>query len=128
VIYLDSSALMKLVVGERESEALDRHLAVARHRGSCLLARVEVTRGARKRGPATLERGRVLLDLLELIAIDSPLLVAAAELEDDRLRSLDALHVAAALSLGDDLHELITYDRRMAAAAEDLGLPVFSPA
>ena len=126
MIYLDSSALMKLVVGERESEALDRHLAVARHRGSCLLARVEVTRGARKRGPATLERGRVLLDLLELIAIDSPLLVAAAELEDDRLRSLDAIHVAAAADLS-PLDAFVSYDERQSAAARLAGLRTVKP-
>jgi hypothetical protein len=56
------------------------------------------------------------------------LLDDAAELEGDDLRSLDAIHLAAARALGDALGELITYDRRMAAAARDLGLPTGAPA
>lgn len=128
MIYLDSSALLKLVLAERESPALDRHLAGADRRVSCALAHVEVIRTARKRSAETVEQARGLLERVHLIAVDIELLEVAANLEDDRLRSLDAIHVAAALSLEDDLAELITYDRRMAGAAEGLGLPVISPA
>jgi predicted nucleic acid-binding protein len=56
------------------------------------------------------------------------LLDAAAELQDDTLRSLDAIHLAAAQALGDGLTELITYDRRMATAAAGLSLPTTAPA
>ncbi len=76
----------------------------------------------------TAERAQPLLEPLELIVLDRPLLDVAADLEGDHLRSLDAIHVAAAQSLGDDLDELITYDRRMADAARALGLPVAAPA
>ncbi len=60
--------------------------------------------------------------------MDEPLLRAAAELDQPSLRSLDAIHVAAALSLGEDLAELITYDGRMGDAASTLGLTVVAPA
>lgn len=79
-------------------------------------------------GGSAVERARALLDRIDLIPLTEPLLDSAAKLDDAALRSLDAVHVAAALSLGDDLAELITYDRRMAAAAERLGIPVASPA
>lgn len=128
MIYVDSSALVKLVLAEPESPALDRHLAGADARVSCSFAYVELIRTARKRSPAAVERARGLLERIHLIAIDTPVLAAAADLEDDRLRSLDAVHVAAALSLEDDLAELITYDHRMAGAAERLGLAVIAPA
>ena len=128
MIYLDSSALVKLVAVEDESPSLQRHLGNTGHWAACALAHVELIRAARKRSTETVERARALLERIDVIAIDGALLNAAADLEDDRLRSLDAIHVAAARALGDDLTELVTYDRRMAAAAEALGLPVSSPA
>lgn len=128
MIYLDSSALLKLVVTERESQALNRHLATADRRSSCALALVEVVRAARKRDAATVQRARALLGGIELIDIDRRMLDRAADLQDGRLRSLDAVHVAAALMLAEDLAELITYDARMADAARAAGLPVSSPA
>lgn len=128
MIYLDSSALVKLVSVEKESSALERHLSGADRWASCALAHVEVSRAARRRNVETLARARLLLERIELIAIDEPVLTAAAELEDERLRSLDAIHVAAARSLEDDLDALLTYDHRMVRAAEGLGVPVSSPA
>ncbi|MDQ3644819.1 MAG: type II toxin-antitoxin system VapC family toxin [Actinomycetota bacterium] len=128
MIYLDSSALLKLLVLEPQSRSLERHLFGGSRYASCALARVEVVRAARRRSPVTAERAQPLLEPLELIVLDRPLLDVAADLEGDHLRSLDAIHVAAAQSLGDDLDELITYDRRMADAARALGLPVAAPA
>ncbi len=127
MIYLDSSALLKLVLAERESAALEKHLSDSAHRTSCALARVEVVRAARKRHAETVERAWWLLRRVSLITITEPLLEVAADIGDPWLRSLDAIHVAAALSLGDDLAEFITYDRRMTDAASALGLPVASP-
>ena len=72
-------------------------------------------------------RARRLLDRVDLIVLDDELLDLAAEL-DGPLRSLDAIHVAAALELGDRLEVLVTYDGQMRRAAEALGLPVASPA
>ncbi len=119
---------MKLVTAETESPALERHLSEVDRPVSCALAYVEVVRAARQRDAETVVRARGVLEKVELLAVDWPLLTPAADLEDKRVRTLDAIHMAAALSLGDELGELITYDRRMADAARALDLPVVAPA
>ncbi len=128
VTYLDASAIVKLVVIESETLALVEALQGRRRMTSAALARVEVVRAVRATAPEQIGAARLALAELDFVPLDEPLLDAAADLEHGALRSLDAIHVAAALELGDALAELITYDRRMAAAAAALGLPVASPA
>jgi uncharacterized protein len=127
-VYLDSSALVKLVVREPESAALAAHLRGTSEQASCALARVEVVRAVRAHGTGAVTRARQLLERVSLVQLDDVLLDDAAELRGDELRSLDAIHLAAARALGDGLAELITYDRRTAAAARDLDLPTGAPA
>ena len=124
--YLDSSALVKLVLLEAESGALLAHLKRWPTRTSCALALVEVIRAVRPEGVHVVERAQRLLETLQLVAVDDDLLRAAARLNPP-LRSLDAIHVAAAQSLEHELEELITYDLRMTDAANALGLPVAAP-
>lgn len=126
--YLDASALVKLIVAEAESAALRGYLEERPRPVSSTLARVEVVRAARVRGPAAAAAARSLLDRLELLVMDDHLLDAAAELADPVLRSLDAIHVAAAATFAPELEALVTYDRRMADAARGAGLPVVAPA
>jgi predicted nucleic acid-binding protein len=118
---------VKLVVQEAESDALGRFLAGGSTRTSCALVRVEVPRAVAPRGAAAVQRARGVVATLDLVRLDDALLDAAGDLQV-ALRSLDAIHVAAACELGDDLECLVTYDRRMAAVAETLGLAVRSPA
>jgi predicted nucleic acid-binding protein len=127
-VYLDSSALVKLVVREAESAALAGHLADHPNRVSCALVRVEVPLAVRSHGRAAMDRARALLKTISLLRLDDSLLDAAAALGADGLRSLDAIHLAGATALGQGLTELITYDRRMTDAARDLGLVVAAPA
>jgi predicted nucleic acid-binding protein len=127
VVYLDSSALVKLVVRESESAALRRELRSEPERASCALARVEVVRAVRPHGAAAVARARRLLRRLDLVQLDEELLDAVAVLDDDVLWSLDAIHLAAAQLLGDDLSKVITYDQRMTTAAKALGLTVSAP-
>ena len=127
MVYLDSSALVKLVVVEPESSALRRYLADEPERASCALARVEVIRAVRVHGPSTVSRARRLLQRLNLVEVDDELLEAAAALDPRILRSLDAIHAAAARLLGEELTAVVTYDRRMAEAAELLDLTVTAP-
>ena len=127
LVYLDSSALVKLVVRERESSALRRFLERHPRRVSCALARVEVFRAVHHLGAVALQRARHLLRRVDLIRLDDPLLDAAGAMDTRVLRSLDAIHLAAAQLVSPALDALITYDRRMAEAARLLGFTVESP-
>ena len=124
-VYFDASALVKLVIQEAESPALESWLG-QRIIVSCALARTKVVRAVADRGRDGILRARRLLDRIDLIQLDDELLDLAAQL-DALLRSLDAIHVAAVLELGDALEALVTYDARVAAAATALGVPVASP-
>ncbi len=126
VAYLDSSALIKLIVVEAESGALRRELANWPQRTSSLLARVEVTRAADRLGASAPALAvRVLADL-DLLAVD-PIVPAASRIGGVLLRSLDAIHLATAASIAAELGALITYDHRIIAEAIALGLPVLTP-
>jgi predicted nucleic acid-binding protein len=78
-------------------------------------------------GTAAIRRAREIVATLDLIGLGDGLLDAAGDLEAD-LRSLDAIHVAAARTLGADLDLVVTYDRRMSAAAAAIGLTVAAAA
>jgi uncharacterized protein len=127
VVYLDSSAIVKLVVREPETNALLRFLSPGHLQVTSALARVEVVRAVRRHGRSAAVRARELLDSLNLLALDDALLVHAAAIDADDLRSLNAIHIASAQQLDDELHALITYDERMHTAAMALGLPVDRP-
>jgi len=127
MIYLDSSAIVKLVVREPESRALGTFVRSHRDRISCSLARTEVPRAVRHLGPAALRRAQLVLDRIHLIRLDDSLLDAAATLDARVLRSLDAIHLAAAQRVAAELEVLVTYDQRMAEAAAALGFEVRAP-
>ena len=119
---------MKRAVIEPESAALDAFLDAHPEQASCALARVEVIRAVRPHGDEDLERAHEIVRQLRLVQIDDDLLDEAASIDPWTLRSLDAIHVAAAKSLADDLEAVVTYDRRMREAAEANGLRVEAPA
>lgn len=127
VAYLDSSALVKLVVQEPESGTLTDFLAEWPVIAACALARVEVVRAVRAHGSAAIDRALQVLNRVTLLRLDDSLLDAAANLGPPRLRSLDAIHLATALTLGRDLGVLVTYDERMRDAGEHMGLPMAAP-
>ena len=127
VVYLDSSALVKLVVREPESAALRSYLRSTPNRVSSTLARVEVLRAVLPQGAGARIRARQVLERTSLLALDDTLLDAAGTLDLPGLRSLDAIHLAAAQAVG-PLRALVTYDRRLAEAAESLGLEHVAPA
>lgn len=126
-VYLDSSALVKLVVAEAESGALRRFLRRHPERVSSALVNVEVVRAVRSQGNAARARARLVLARVRLLAVDDALLLAAAALDPGILRSLDAIHLASAQAIGDDLDWVLTYDRRMSDGADLLGLPWQAP-
>ncbi len=127
-VYLDSSALVKLAVREPESGALRRYLRRRRLLVSSGLARTEVTRALLPLGAAAVERGQDVLRRVDLLRINDRILHAAGSLQPPELRSLDAIHLSTALQFGRELAALVTYDARMALAAESLGCNVARPA
>ena len=129
-LYMDSSALVKLVQREAESDALRRYLRA--HRGdervASELVRVEVVRSVIRGGPPAVAHARRQFARLFLIVIDRDLLDRAATLAPASvLRSLDAIHLATAQLLESELRAVLTYDTRMGHAAVGLGLTVASP-
>jgi hypothetical protein len=126
--YLDTSALVKLVVAEEETPALRAWLAAAdRVPVSCDLARTELVRVVRRAAPDHLVQARAVLDSITLLEVTAPTFEEAGRLDPTLLRSLDAIHLAAALSLGDDLDTIVTYDDRLARAARANGVATSAP-
>lgn len=128
VVYMDSSALAKLFLEERESAALTAELSSidASVVTTSIVGKVEIERVARRCGIP----GPIVEDVLDDVAIarfDVAIAALAGRLAPIELRSLDAIHLATARSLGSDLDVMYCYDRRLAAAAEAVGIDVRSP-
>lgn len=129
MIYLDSSALMKLVRHEEETVSLRGWLGLRQDQPvvTSELGRVEVLRAARRVGAPVLAEARVVVADLDLVPLDRAVQDVACELGGSSLRTLDALHLASALLLGDVLTEFVAYDTRLAAAARAASLVVAAP-
>lgn len=126
--YLDTSAAVKLVVAERGSKALMRWLeAQTADIVASDLLRTELLRAVRRAAPEQMERARAVLDAVVLVTLPTAVFERAADLDPEGLRSLDALHLAAAVQLGDDLDGIITFDERLAEAARRRGIAIIAP-
>ena len=129
MIYVDASALVKLVFDEAESDALERWISdradIAKVTSE--LSTIEVLRTCRRVDETTLAAARGLLAGLDLVPIAGPIVEQAAVVGQAELRSLDAIHLASALSMGPDLTAFVTYDARLAQAAEASRLAVIAP-
>jgi predicted nucleic acid-binding protein len=126
--YVDTSALMKLVVAEPESRALENHLAHRAGLVSSSLAATEVTRAFRRAlSKKQLTQVDEVLRALVLMDVTPAILARAAELAPPQLRTLDAIHLATALSANDTALDFITYDVRLAKAAKAHGFTVVAP-
>ena len=124
--YVDSSAIVKLVVREHESAALRRYLR-GRALVSSALAGVEVARAVLPHGARTLRTAREVLSRIELVRINARVLSRAATMDPADLRTLDAIHLATASLFGDSLHRFVCYDGRLASAANAGNWTVVSP-
>ena len=126
--YLDTSAAAKLLVQEAESRALRTWASRADVRlVACDLTRTELIRAARRRDPTLVAGALELWERVDAFPVSAALFRAAAVLEPPHLSTLDALHLAAALDLGDAIDGIATYDARLAAAASAHGLAVAAP-
>ncbi|HZI98978.1 MAG TPA: type II toxin-antitoxin system VapC family toxin [Actinomycetales bacterium] len=129
MIYLDSSALLKLVVDEPESTALRAWLSDRPDapRISSQIAKIEVVRACRRGHASALPAARTLLSGLDLIPLTSGVVDAAMDVGQPALRSLDAIHLASALPVREDLTAFVAYDLRLADAAAAVALDVVRP-
>jgi predicted nucleic acid-binding protein len=129
VIYLDASALMKLVRREAETEALHEWLDLRGEQPvvSSELGRVEVLRAARRVGGPVLAEARAVVGDLDLVPLDRAVQDVACDIGDPTMRAVDALHLASALLLGNALTAFIAYDHRLADGARAAGLAVATP-
>lgn len=128
-VYIDSSALLKLILPEPERPALVRELARRSDRVSSVLLAIECRRIVLRAGGAPGVRTRLEQELegITLIRLDEMVQRLAGTIGSRGLRSLDAIHLATAVSMGDYPEAFITYDDRLAAAARALRLNVLQP-
>ena len=113
---------------EPESEALRRwFVSDAQPKVTSDISRTELIRAVRRARPDLIQQARVVLDSFAIIVLTTSIFEEASRLMPSYLRSLDALHIAAALNLGDSLGGFVTYDKRQAEAVEQCGVPCFTP-
>lgn len=133
VLYADTSALVKLVVREAESDAIEAEVSRWDRIATSDLTAIEQPRAAaraRADGRVGVAAGRVVLELLAALVVvptTNDVRALAATMEPVELRTLDAIHLAAALALGDDLAAVLTYDHRMANAVRSREIEVVAP-
>jgi uncharacterized protein len=127
LVYLDSSAFVKLVIAEAETPALLAALAGVVRLVASEILEVEVLRAIRRVG-GDLDPAHAQLAGMRLLPLNEDIRARAATLEPPSVRSLDAIHLATALSLDSRLEGVYTYDARMSLAAREAGLDVHAPA
>jgi predicted nucleic acid-binding protein len=130
LIYLDSSALVKIAVTEAESAALSRWLTERPNlvRVTSRISKVEVTRAVWRANPAAVLQAYQVAERMREVTLSDQVLARAAAMRPPALKSLDAIHLASALALRGNLTAFVSYDKRLLAAAKDASLPVASPA
>lgn len=129
---MDTSALTKLLITEPETADLRRWLTTQRHQGeyaaTSAIGRVELMRVVARYGePGQAERARYLLDGLDILPLTEPVIALAETVGPPTLRSLDAIHLAAALQVERELSAFVTYDHRLLEGCSEVSLTAASP-
>lgn len=129
MIYLDSAAVVKLVHAESESQALRNWLDERADTGwtSSALVEIESFRALARHAPETVTRLHPVLDLIHLVEPDPSVRILAQTVQPATVRSLDAIHLGTALRIRSRLTSFVTYDKRLADAAQAAGLTVDMP-
>ena len=126
--YLDASAIVKLVVAEAHTADVERDAATRTALLSSRLSATEVRRAARRQpSRRVLQQVEEVMESFVLLEVTAAILKRAATIDPTELRTLDAIHLATALSLGFADLDFVTYDTRLAAAARTHGLRVVGP-
>jgi predicted nucleic acid-binding protein len=132
VIYVDTSALTKLLIAEPETPDLRAWLATQNGQGelaaTSALGRVELMRVVARYGePGQGERARYLLDGLDIVPLTEQVIALAETIGPPTLPSLDAIHLAAAAQIDGELTAFVTYDRRLLEGCREVGFTTASP-
>ena len=127
VAYVESSALVKLVLDEPGSPAMFRWYVESLNVLTSRIGIIE-TRRAAARGMHDPARLDAVLDSIGVVELDEDIARSVGAVGPARLRTLDAIHLGTALALLPDLDAFVTYDDRLAEAARGIGLPVVRPA
>ncbi|HEX9538699.1 MAG TPA: type II toxin-antitoxin system VapC family toxin [Streptosporangiaceae bacterium] len=129
MIYLHSAAVVKLVHAEPESQALRDWLGQRADTAwvSSVLVEVESFRALARHAPEAVSRLHPVLDLIDLVDLEPRIRILAQTISPATVRSLDAVHLATALSIRGQLTSFVTYDKRLADAATITGLSVDMP-
>lgn len=124
--YIDSSAILKLLISEKESIALAAFLDAPVM--TSVISRVEVIRSLNRISPEKIAEGQAALSRFEMTPVSSPILMLAENFPVSiTLKSLDAIHVATVIFLNKSVKGVITYDKQMIKTAKELGIKVVSP-
>jgi predicted nucleic acid-binding protein len=129
---MDTSALTKLLIAEPETPELRAWLATQLSQGeyatTSALGRVELMRAVARYGePSQTERARYLLDGLDILPLTEPVIALAETIGPPTLRSLDAIHLAAASQFAQELTVFVTYDHRLLDGCRQITLATASP-
>jgi predicted nucleic acid-binding protein len=124
--YLDSSAILKYVFAEPERPAMVK--ALTSQASSSELARLEVKRAVFRINPKDIELANEELSRINFVSISNQVLTVAESFTGSvTLATLDAIHVATAITLGHQIEGIITYDKQMISNAAVMGIKVLSP-
>ena len=124
--YLDSSAILKYVFAEPERPAMIK--ALTSQAISSELARLEVKRAVFRINPKDIELANEELSRINFVSISNQVLTVAESFTGSvTLATLDAIHVATAITLGHQIEGIITYDKQMISNAAVMGIKVLSP-
>jgi predicted nucleic acid-binding protein len=127
LIYADASALVKLVLPEAESSAMVELAKGAPRLVTSALGATEMRRAVRRDQPERLWAVEKALSEIAIVEISHEVLRIANVLGPITLRTLDAIHLASALFIREEIDSFVVYDTRLAEAARAAGLPVVSP-
>lgn len=134
ILYVDTSVLVKLLVREAESEAVEVELLRWGRLATSVVKEVELPRSvarAREERPDAVIDGSVVLQGVlasaAIVPLDADIVAKARDVSPVHVSTLDAIHIASALSLGDELAAVATYDHRMQDALAKLKIEVVAP-
>ena len=132
MIYIDTSALTKLLIAEPETAELrvwlTDHIDQGESAATSTLGRVELMRTVARYGEAgQFDRARYLLDGLDMLPLTDAVMTLAESIGPATLRSLDAIHLAAAAHFRQELTAFVTYDHDLRNGCREIGLTAVSP-